>query len=1168
MDTIKANDSIPVHSNSTKKKGIESKKYSKDKYNCTTVEISKKSSGKDTCNMIESNSDIIDRNSNPFKEINIYQTSKQYFSPKLSSTKLQKHVDLSLETNDVLNTNKKKNKNDSIYILTDKKHIKKSKRGENINNNVHLKDTYKNKKQNASTNLLNVHPSDEIKSTPEESNAFQILMSHNNLIQCSTPIKDFTENELNPRKSEEHGEKFICSTEQMRNEKRKGLKRKISQIENERADKIIQNPTKFLKKEEKKDSSVDTSALCQKQTSSNLLNYFSKTSVNLTNTNMADISTILVKADVHMSQNSIKHNSYNAVSSNAILSSKRSKTSSLQFSEVDDISVIESEIIDIANNEKKQKFQPLNKRRWSLRIKFQTREDENALLDEISDEELFSPKSKAKLNIENSKKSKINKGLYSENLQVRDKSNKEVSKRINEHMKLKLRKCVQPENLLCYDTIQNNKRERGKFEHIHEITKSDKLKSTVEQNKNFDECILIDLEEDSETKLNQECCTISRENNLEKKTNSKLAPIFMKQRKANPKEMPIKQLLVQTNINDNDNKHMNQQINVFSTLPFPLISHITQLTNLDCNETSNFNCLQKVGNKLYIPNLNVKYYKQVVDFSEIKLKKLKNINQSKIEDVLIDIEKHCSDVKKMWNVIALSVKKHSHKTVSPKTKSRRNKQLKKTGMTEHKDNENEIENFSWTYKYRPKSTQEIVGNEKAAIQLREWLLGWKLTFINEDINSGDEFYSSDSSCSKNNTSNQVAVLIGPHGSGKTASVYAVAEEFGYTVLELNASSKRTGKKLLKELEEATKSHQIKKRERVTSLCNSDKIIPKKISKNSLILVEDVDIIFEEDEGFISAICQLASNTKRPIVMTCKDVCPHLNKLAPQQNRIFYQSAVGSKVSVLLELISLAETGCRLPSSCITELLQNGDLRKAILQLQYLLLSGPPQISGQLINFKNSFWQNMQYHVYRPAIIVSKKQKRKVVTGSEIRNSNKISLNDIASKLDNIALLTSLTNVEDSALNLRQLKTQPSLSLVENTCLYSMCNTMCLEIAEWIGNKIMYNACEYGEKKCQSNIILRKQLNKEVNGALSHITSSLVDHEIIATDYFPTIRTICRAEEYRANTNYKRGNRYFHYLHNLKPSSLLKPNMLTAACKMLCDKTDIDMCTNKNNTNFA
>lgn len=92
---------------------------------------------------------------------------------------------------------------------------------------------------------------------------------------------------------------------------------------------------------------------------------------------------------------------------------------------------------------------------------------------------------------------------------------------------------------------------------------------------------------------------------------------------------------------------------------------------------------------------------------------------------------------------------------------------------------------------------------------------------------------------------------------------------------------------------------------------------KKIPQNSLILLEDVDIIFEEDEGFISAAYQLASNSKRPIVMTCRDVCSHLNKMAPQQNRIYFQEPVGNRVCVLLELISLAETGYRLPSNCIT-----------------------------------------------------------------------------------------------------------------------------------------------------------------------------------------------------------------------------------------------------------
>ena len=121
------------------------------------------------------------------------------------------------------------------------------------------------------------------------------------------------------------------------------------------------------------------------------------------------------------------------------------------------------------------------------------------------------------------------------------------------------------------------------------------------------------------------------------------------------------------------------------------------------------------------------------------------------------------------------------------------------------------------------------------------------------------------------------------------------------------------------MEEATKSHRIKKDERTSTFYDliSDEIVPKKIPQNSLILLEDVDIVFEEDEGFISATYQLALNSKRPIVMTCRDVYPHLNKMASQQNRIYFQESTGNRVSVLLELISLAETGYKLPFNCIT-----------------------------------------------------------------------------------------------------------------------------------------------------------------------------------------------------------------------------------------------------------
>lgn len=138
-----------------------------------------------------------------------------------------------------------------------------------------------------------------------------------------------------------------------------------------------------------------------------------------------------------------------------------------------------------------------------------------------------------------------------------------------------------------------------------------------------------------------------------------------------------------------------------------------------------------------------------------------------------------------------------------------------------------------------------------------------------------------------------------------------------SVLEVNASSRRSGKIMLKDLEEATKSHRVKKGNIDSHFAAVEtKVEEKKLPKNSLILLEDVDIVFEEDEGFVSAIAQLTANTKRPIVMTCRNSCSHLSKMAPNQLKIRFQVPTSRRVPALFQLISLAETGHRLPKNSL------------------------------------------------------------------------------------------------------------------------------------------------------------------------------------------------------------------------------------------------------------
>lgn len=207
------------------------------------------------------------------------------------------------------------------------------------------------------------------------------------------------------------------------------------------------------------------------------------------------------------------------------------------------------------------------------------------------------------------------------------------------------------------------------------------------------------------------------------------------------------------------------------------------------------------------------------------------------------------------------------------------------------------------------------------------------------------------------------------------------------------------------------------------------------------------------------------------------------------------------------------------------------------------------LSKQSMIVKSLVWQDMQRYLYKPAIKLNKKHKTKKTT--KISNDTYI-LNNLAEDLDSLSLMSSLIDVEDTTLDMSEEKTQPNLSLAENMSFYSALHDLNADIANFINNQILYKNFDANEHvQNQSNIILRKQLKQGVDLALSYVTSTCLDRRIMALDYLPTARTICRAEESRSSTNYKRGNRFFHYLHSLKlPSASMKPNILAAACRML------------------
>merc|ERR1719232_365374 len=266
----------------------------------------------------------------------------------------------------------------------------------------------------------------------------------------------------------------------------------------------------------------------------------------------------------------------------------------------------------------------------------------------------------------------------------------------------------------------------------------------------------------------------------------------------------------------------------------------------------------------------------------------------------------------------------------------------------------------WSSKYQPRSGADILGNEDTVSGLREWLRTWSGATNKSGSGSTSEDMTSDSEYEVDtellDSLGNTALIEGPPGSGKTAAVFALAAQMGFNVLEVNASSNRTGKQILSMLSEATQSLQVRR--------DSDSKVPaamfgkgkKKVEekndtkkmKTALILFEDIDLVIDDlDEGFYSAVNSLASSSKRPMILTTSSPTwlgdgvgsagEKVLKFSPRQ---FQMRKVGhQELCQHLQMIALIE-GYHVSQTDVKKIVAGTrDVRQSMLQLQLLCNSG-------------------------------------------------------------------------------------------------------------------------------------------------------------------------------------------------------------------------------------
>ncbi|CDO69309.1 hypothetical protein BN946_scf184976.g28 [Trametes cinnabarina] len=181
------------------------------------------------------------------------------------------------------------------------------------------------------------------------------------------------------------------------------------------------------------------------------------------------------------------------------------------------------------------------------------------------------------------------------------------------------------------------------------------------------------------------------------------------------------------------------------------------------------------------------------------------------------------------------------------------------------------------------------------------------------------------------------LLNGPHGCGKTAAVYACAEELGWDVFEVYPGiGERSGGALNKLVGEVGKNHLVRQTQqqqpkgprtekpvwpkanffakRVVSDDEDEyestqdapagqepSRAPTSISQ-SIILIEEVDVLFKDDSNFWSTLTKIIKECRRPVVLTCNDMTlVPLEDLPLQTTLHFYPCPVSLATSYLYAL---------------------------------------------------------------------------------------------------------------------------------------------------------------------------------------------------------------------------------------------------------------------------
>jgi len=216
-------------------------------------------------------------------------------------------------------------------------------------------------------------------------------------------------------------------------------------------------------------------------------------------------------------------------------------------------------------------------------------------------------------------------------------------------------------------------------------------------------------------------------------------------------------------------------------------------------------------------------------------------------------------------------------------------------------------NEDWTELYRPENLSEVLGNPKAVKDLREWAISWEAGSPTE----------------------KAVVLIGPPGIGKTSTALALAREFNWGVVEMNASDQRNADAIKRIAVRGAMSD---------TFTDTGEFLSAKDGRRKLVILDEADNVFgREDHGGIPAIAELVRTTKQPVILIVNDfyeLSRRSSAIKTGTLQIKFSKVQSATARSVLKRIAAAQ-GVEVDENALTSIAEraNGDMRAAIRDLQ-------------------------------------------------------------------------------------------------------------------------------------------------------------------------------------------------------------------------------------------